>query len=93
LVWSVGRPLVLEVDRANRRVRLAGSWAPFIRVMAIVTAKYTLGVMMATRPDLREPLAFADAAVSGISAGYFLFWAAALYRSYALTFSSPMIQR
>ena len=83
LVWMVGRPIVLGVDRASRQVRLAGSWAPFIRVTLLFAAKFTLGVMMATRPDIAEPLAFADAAVSGISAGYFLFWAIALLSAYA----------
>ena len=78
LVWLVGRPIVLGVDRASRQVRLAGSWAPFIRVTVLFCAKFTLGVMMATRPDIQGPLAFADAAVSGLSAGYFLFWAVAL---------------
>lgn len=93
LLWMLGRPRVLEVDRDNGRIRLAGSWAPFIRVMAIFTAKYALGALMATRPDLREPLAFADAAVSGISAGYFLCYGIALVRAYAFPFSLPMIQR
>ena len=93
LTWRVGRPVVLEVDRENSRLRLAGSWGPFVRVMAVFTAKYTLGVLMATRPDLGEPLAYADAAVSGFSAGYFLFFALALYRAYAAPLSLPMIQR
>ena len=88
--WA-GRPTVLEVDREKGRLRLAGSWGPFVRVMAVFTAKYTLGVLTAIRPDLGESLAFADAAVSGFSAGYFLFFALALYRAYALPL--PMIQR
>ena len=83
LVWLVGRPIVLGVDRVSRQVRLAGSWAPFIRVMLLFSAKFTLGIMMATRPNIQEPLAFADAAVSGVSAGYFLFWAIALLSAYA----------
>ena len=93
LTWKLGRPTVLGVDRENGRLRLAGSWGPFIRVMGVFTAKYTLGVLMATRPDIGEPLAFADAAVSGFSAGYFLFFAIALYRAYAAPLSLPMIQR
>jgi len=93
LTSRVGRPTVLEVDREKGRLRLAGSWGPFIRVLAVFTAKYTLGVLMAIRPDIGEPLAFADAAVSGFSAGYFLFFAIALYRAYAAPFSLPMIQR
>jgi hypothetical protein len=93
LTGWVGRPIVLEVDREKGRLRLAGSWGPFFRVMGVFTAKYTLGVLMATRPDIGEPLAFADAAVSGFSAGYFLFFAIALYRAYAAPFPLPMIQR
>lgn len=93
LVWLAGRPILLEVDRENRQVRLAGSWAPFIRVTAIFTAKFTLGVMMATRPDLREPLAYADAAVSGLSTGYFLLWAVMLVTAYTAPLPLPMIQR
>lgn len=93
LTGWIGRPTVLEVDRDNGRLRLAGSWGPFFRVMFVFTAKYTLGVLMAIRPDIGKPLAFADAAVSGFSAGYFLFFAIALYRAYAAPFSLPMIQR
>lgn len=93
LAAFIGRPVVLAIDRENRRVTLAGSWAPVIRVTAIFAAKYTLGVMMAVRPDLRESLAFADAAVSGFSAGYFLVWGLGLYSAYAAPLSLPMIQR
>ena len=93
LVSVAGRPVVLAVDREQRQVTLAGSWAPFVRVTAIFAAKYTLGVMMAVRPDLREPLSWFDAAVSGFSVGYFLLWAVRLYAAYAAPFSRPMIQR
>jgi hypothetical protein len=93
LTWRVGPPKVLEVDREKGRLRLAGSWGPFVRVMFVFTAKYAIGVLTAIRPDLGESLAFADAAVSGFSAGYFLFFALALYRAYAAPFSLPMIQR
>ena len=93
LVFLVGKPVVLAVDRDCRQVTLAGSWAPFIRVTAIFTAKYTLGVTMAVRPDLQDSLSWADAAVSGFSAGYFAFWAVGLYSAYAAPLSRPMIQR
>lgn len=94
LVSFVGRPIVLDADRDRSQVTLAGSWAPFIRVTVLFTTKYALGVTMAVRPDLRETLAFADAAVSGFSVGYFLFWAIALYTAYTARFSAlPMIQR
>jgi len=81
------------VDRDRRQVTLAGSWAPVVRVTVLFTAKYALGVAMAVRPDLRETLAFADAAVSGFSVGYFAFWAVGLYTAYAAAFPRPMIQR
>ena len=93
LVSVAGRPVVLAVDREQRKVTLAGSWAPFVRVTAIFAAKYTLGVMMAVRPDLRGSLSWFDAAVSGFSVGYFLLWAVRLYAAYAAPFSRPMIQR
>ena len=93
LVFFVGRPVVLAVDRDRRQVTLAGSWAPFVRVTILFTAKYALGVTMAVRPDLRETLSWADAAVSGCSVGYFAFWAVGLYTAYAALFSRPMIQR
>jgi hypothetical protein len=93
LAFCVGKPVLLAVDRERRRVTLAGSWAPFIRVIALFTAKYALGVTMAVRPDLREPLSWADAAVSGFSVGYFLFWGIALYAAYAAPLPRPMIQR
>lgn len=94
LAFFVGKPVLLDADRDTRRVTLAGSWAPFIRVTAIFTAKYALGVTMAVRPDLRDTLSWADAAVSGFSVGYFLFWAVGLYTAYTARFSAlPMIQR
>ena len=93
LVSLVGRPVVLAVDRERSQVTLAGSWSPFVRVTAIFTAKYALGVTMAVRPDLRESLAWADAAVSGFSVGYFLLWGVRLYAVYAAGFPRPMIQR
>jgi hypothetical protein len=94
LACFAGRPVLLAVDREQHRVTLAGSWAPFIRVTAIVTARYSLGVMMAVRPDLREPLSWCDAAVSGFSVGYFLSWALGLYTAYMAALSPlPMIQR
>ena len=93
LASCVGRPVLLAVDRERRQVTLAGSWAPFVRVTAIIAAKYSLGVMMAVRPDMRGALAWADAAVSGFSVGYFLFWAVWLCAGYAAGFSRPMIQR
>lgn len=92
LAFFVGKPVVLAADPETRQVTLAGSWAPFIRVTALFTTKYALGVTMAVRPDLREPLSWANAAVSGFSVGYFLFWAVGLYAAYA-PFSRPMIQR
>ena len=93
LASCVGRPAVLAVDRERRQVTLAGSWAPFVRVTAIIAARFALGVTMAVRPDLRGALAWADAAVSGFSVGYFLFWAVWLYAGYTAAFSRPMIQR
>jgi len=93
LASFVGRPVLLAVDRDRRQVTLAGSWAPVVRVTVLFTAKYALGVAMAVRPDLRETLAFADAAVSGFSVGYFAFWAVGLYTAYAAAFPRPMIQR
>jgi hypothetical protein len=93
LASCVGRPVVLAVDRERRQVTLAGSWAPFVRVTAIFAARFGLGVTMAVRPDLRGALAWADAAVSGFSVGYFLFWAVWLYAGYAAGFPRPMIQR
>jgi hypothetical protein len=93
LAFQVGKPVVLAVDRERRQVTLAGSWAPFVRVTAIFLAKYTLGVMMAVRPDMRDSLSWANAAVSGFSVGYFLFWGLALYAAYAAPLSRPMIQR
>jgi len=93
LASCVGRPVLLAVDRERAQVTLAGSWAPFVRVTAIIAARYSLGVTMAVRPDLRGALAWADAAVSGFSVGYFLFWAVWLYAGYTAAFSRPMIQR
>ena len=93
LACFVGRPVLLAVDREQRRVTLAGSWAPFVRVTILFTAKYALGVTMAVRPDLQATLSWADAAVSGFSVGYFAFWAVGLYTAYAAPFSRPMIQR
>ncbi len=93
LALTIGKPIVLGVDRERGLLRLAGSWAPFVRVMAIFIAKFTLGAMNAMRPDLREMLAFADAAVSGTSVGFFLFWAVGLYTAYTAPLERPMIQR
>jgi hypothetical protein len=94
LAGFVGRPVLLGIDRESRRVTLAGSWAPFVRVTLIFTSKFAIRVAMAVRPDLQEPLSFADAAVSGFSVGYFLTWAMKLYADYTARFSAlPMIQR
>ena len=94
LAFHVGRPIVLAADVETRQVTLAGSWAPFVRVTTIFIAKYALGVTMAVRPDLREALSWADAAVSGFSVGYFLFWTVGLYTAYTARLSAlPMIQR
>jgi len=94
LACFAGKPVVLAADRESRQVTLAGSWAPFIRVTAIFTTKYALGVTMAVRPDLQEPLSWADAAVSGFSVGYFLSWGVGLFTAYTARFAPlPMIQR
>ena len=74
----------LRVDRAGRRVQLAGSRWPLARNMLIFAAKYGLGVAMALHPDMRGHLALWDIAVSGASAGYFIGWLgkfAARYRN------------
>lgn len=90
---AVGKPVLLGVDRERGVMELAGSWAPFIRVMTLFIAKFTLGWMMALRPDLAVPLAYADAAVSGFGIGNFLLWMIALVSAYTAPLSRPMIQR
>jgi hypothetical protein len=90
LAFGLGGPAVLAVDRERGLVQVAGSWVPLVRVTAICLAKYALGVSMALHPDLRAPLGFADTAVSGFSAGYFLLWGTLLYRATALAAARPL---
>jgi len=64
------------IDRARQHVSLPGSAFPLIRNLLIFSAKYGLGVAVATAPASQPDLAVWDIAVSGASAGYFLGWVA-----------------
>jgi hypothetical protein len=72
------------IDRERGLVRLPGSWLPLLRNLLIFAAKYGIAVAIARRQEASAHLVLWDIAVSGASAGYFLFWLARLagrYRS------------
>ncbi len=60
------------IDHVRGTVALPGSWVPLIRNVGLFGAKYALTAAAAINPTL--PLAPWDAAVSGLSAGFFAAW-------------------
>ena len=66
----------MRVDRDRGLVRLRGSWLPLLRIVLIFAAKYAITAIGTARPELRSQLVPWDIAVSGLSAGYYLGWAA-----------------
>ena len=65
----------LLVDRAHGRVLVPASLLPLVRNLVVFSAKYALAVAAVIHPEARGPIMLWDAAVSGVSAGYFLGWA------------------
>ena len=85
-VLGVGLALLsvrLDALRAEPgRVTLPGSALPLVRNLAIFVAKFVIAVALAVRPDRREALLLADAAVSGAALGYFAGWTLRLVAAY-----------
>lgn len=75
-------PKLLAADRARTLAHLPGSRAPLIRNLLIFGSHYGLNVAAAILPAMAGGLLRADIAVSGASAGYFIAWGVALWRSW-----------
>jgi hypothetical protein len=78
----------VRVDAATLSVTVPGSPAPLIRNLVVFAAKFTAGFSAAMLPAAAARIAFYDAGVSGLIAGYFLAWASRLllkYRAAAVT--------
>jgi hypothetical protein len=64
----------LQIDARLRRVLRPASAMPLLRNVSIFLAHYALHVAAAIEPARRTSLMWADAAVSGLCAGYFIGW-------------------
>ncbi len=66
----------VRIDYAMGRVRVPGSAVPLVRNLSIFLVKYGLTAATAVAPALQGTLSPWDIAVSGLTAGYFIGWAA-----------------
>lgn len=66
--------VALRVDRTHGLVEMPGSPVPLVRNVLLFLAKYSIAVLGAVAPAARPELPWADMAVSGLSAGFFLGW-------------------
>lgn len=73
-------PRHIAFEPGSGRVRFCGSPFPLIRNLVIFAARYALGVMTAPAAADHSALALWSAAVSGLSAGYFIGWSAMFWR-------------
>jgi hypothetical protein len=64
----------LLVDRVHRLVLVPASLLPLVRNVVVFSAKYALAIAAIMHPDTRGQNMVWDAAVSGVSAGYFIGW-------------------
>ena len=80
----------LRVDRVHRLVLVPASVVPLVRNLLVFSAKYALAVAVVFHPQARDTLAVWDAAVSGVSAGYFFGWALSFARAYRSAASSDL---
>ena len=69
----LSRPMI-QLDRAEKLVRLPGSVWPLLRVLVIFGAHYVLNLQAALHPSMRGVYMGWDVLVSGASAGYFIGW-------------------
>ena len=58
LVWRLAPPAALSADPARGTLRLRGSWAPLVTMMAIFCMKYAVAVTLAVRPGLHQTPTF-----------------------------------
>lgn len=75
-------PRLIGVDRARREVELPASGWPLARNLIIFFTHYALTVLAAILTAQKAALLQADITVSGVSAGYFIGWFAAILRRY-----------
>jgi hypothetical protein len=71
--WTFGAGRV-SAGTAPGSVRLRGSWAPLVLMLAIFLVNYVVAVLLVIRPDVRGNAAFAATVCSlfGACNGYFL---------------------
>ena len=79
--WHTG-PRLLAVGPEPLEVTLAGSPVPLVGNVAVFTLQYGIAVAVAHHPGSGDALAVAARAISGATAGYFIGWAASLWRGY-----------
>jgi len=72
----------IQIDRAHWRVSVPGSPVPLLRNLTIFAAKYGIAVAIAMAPQSRAHLLPWDLGISGLSAGYFVFWLIGLVARY-----------
>lgn len=81
-IWPVRG---LKYNQANNSFFIPGSWAPFLVIMLIFFAKYSVGVLHGINPTALEstPLKLAFSLVYGVCSGYFVGRALCLWQAFA----------
>lgn len=74
LAWTLGRAMVIQVNRAAGTVLLRGSWMPLALMVAIFVSKYAVAVVTAMHAETRSSLPFMLAVTSlfGLFNGVFV---------------------
>ena len=89
VIGSLAHP-VMRATPGSFRVFLAGSMWPLARIMAIFGAHYFLNVAAVLSFDHRIDLMRVDAAVSGITAGFFAGWLWRFVQAYRVARATPV---
>lgn len=90
VVGCMARP-ALCVAEGRHRIRLAGSAWPLVRIVVIFGAHYFLNVAAVLSFDHRVDFMRLDAAVSGITAGFFAGWLWRFVQAYRIAKPNPVI--
>ncbi len=88
VIGSLARPAI-RVVAGGYRIFLAGSAWPLARIVVIFVAHYFLNVAAVMSFDHRVDLMRLDAAVSGLTAGYFAGWLWRFVHAYRVAKARP----